>query len=580
MQENNIDGQGQVNDQTQNVINTVPVAENSLPEQVTVPVAEVATAPEPVVMPVQDSSSNVVAPPYFNQVQPVSSIPVNEPVIDHATRLDSQPIIGSSPKPIGSGNNGKKIKIILIALTAVAVLIGGFFAIKYFFLDNSKSAIENKALGLLFAQDKPIPIEKDGLYGFIDTNGKMLIEPKYTSIVDGFHGDFAVVSKKNEDNDASFYFSNTYNVIDKSGQEKAQSDYGSGIEFIDEYSVWIINSRLYDEKLNPITAEDVKVDYVDSGYISFTKAADNTFGIMNLRGDIKYVSTVPEGGMFLSADLNDRDDNIKEVYGTLTLYESNEAIVNFETGKVVYDFGQKDVIAEDDNIFKLYDNDLSDDDQYIYVAKDKIVFQTDKNKTAGLEFYSAKDQILEVSYRYGRDKKYYDIKNDQILDKAPDRSSSSDDIQDLIELEYGYKEMNCSGKKGIIKGEEIILSCDYDSILFLNSDVFKYVKNKTGKEIVIAKNNDNQSVIDLRSKAVLKTFNNGGVNNGRSSIFISNDWYTGNDTITVYNMINNKSAEFDKDSGIEYYTNYFIVKKDDKKSYYNSDLKKIYEADQ
>jgi len=574
MQENNIDGQGQVNDQAQNVNNTVPVVENSLPEQVTAPVIVSPPASSSVVMPAQDPSLNAVVNPYFNQSQPVVGVTNNASVVNPAPVFNNQPIaIGSSNPKV---NIGKIIKIVLIAIAAIGVLIGGYFAIKYFFLDNSKAAIENKALELKYAQDRPIEIKKDGLYGFIDTNGKTIIEPKYTMVVEGFHGDFAYVAKKDGSSDASYYNNNDYFIINKSGEEKVKADYGTSIEYIEEYSVWIINSRLYDEKLNPITGENYKIEYIDSGYISFKNDTDKTFGIMNMRGDTKFVKNVTEGDSFLIAGLGDRDSSLKEVYGVITMSESNEAIVNFETGKVVYDFGQKNVIEEDDNIFELYDNDNPDDNQMIYVAKDKIVFQTEKNKIVDLEFYNFNDQILKVEYGYSN-YKYYDIKNDKLLDKAPSGYSSSSQTIDIIELEFGYKQMDCSNKKGIIKGEDIILPCEYDRVTFITSEVFKYVKNKTGKEIVVAENGDKYSIIDLRNKSVLKTFDVGIVSTSQYSVFLSNDYYSGDETITVFNMINNKSADFDKDSDINYSTNYFTVKKDGKKAYYNGDFKKIYE---
>ena len=589
MQDKDINEPEQINGQILNAVGQQAVSGSSVfPEQpmpsptVTTPIMPapipVPVAAEPVVLPSAEPALGAGANSYFSPTQSDGIISHNVPVVAPASVVNNQPIISGSSKP--KANIGKIIKIILIALAAVAVLIGGYFAIKYFFLDNSKSAIENKALELKYAQDRPIAIKKGKLYGFIDTEGKTIIEPKYDAVVEDFHGNFAIVYNEDDSSDTSYfdYDDRNYFVISKSGEEKFQANYRGNIEYFEDYNAWIINSRLYDEKLNPITEENNSISYVDNGYVSFRNNTDDTFGVMDMKGNVKYTKKIPEGDSFISADLDDRDSSLKEVYGVLTLRDGKDAIVNFETGKVVYDYGQKNVIVEEDNIFKLYDNDKPDEDQKIYVANDKIVFETDKNAIIDLEFYSLKDQILRVEYNYSNKYKYYDIKNNQLQDTPPAGSSSSNYSPDIIELEFGYKEMSCNGKKGIVKGEEIILPCDYMEISFINSNVFKYIRNKTGKEIVATFNDGKYFAIDLKSKAVLKEFNEGYLNYSQSSVFLFNDTYRDN-PITVYNMLNNKSSDFDKDSEMEYYTNYFTVEKDGKKAYYNGDFKKIYEED-
>ena len=77
-----------------------------------------------------------------------------------------------------------KLKIVLIAVSII-VLLG----ISFLILKKSKKSNFNYAI---FDQNKPIIIKKDGKYGYINTSGKVIVEPQYEDVRD-FNGNYAIV---------------------------------------------------------------------------------------------------------------------------------------------------------------------------------------------------------------------------------------------------------------------------------------------------------------------------------------------------------------------------------------------------
>lgn len=220
--------------------------------------------------------------------------------------------------------------------------------------------------------------------------------------------------------------------------------------------------------------------------------------------------------------------------------------------------------------------------KYLFFVNNKLAYQTNEY-VYDLELIDYKNQILEIDYGYDYDelgkkqrRYYYDVKENKILEEMP-FSISVDLGIDLIEVSYGFKEYYSSGKYGLMSADEVIIPCEYDGIGYLNVDLFKYMKTH-GKELVLLEK-DNQSILyNIKNSKTITTFNSKYISDYDYSTFIKYK-YTENGYITtvVYNLLSEKSMTFDKDDVISIGSNYITCEKNNKKIYYNTDFKEIYE---
>lgn len=82
-----------------------------------------------------------------------------------------------------------------------------------------------------------------------------------------------------------------------------------------------------------------------------------------------------------------------------------------------------------------------------------------------------------------------------MLSEKPSKETSY-----AIESLTGYKSFTSNNKHGVMKGDKTILSCEYDDIEFLSPTIFKFIKSKTRKELVLAKKDGNYELINLKNK--------------------------------------------------------------------------------
>ena len=150
-----------------------------------------------------------------------------------------------------------KLKITLIVVSIV-VLLG----ISFLILKKGKKGNLNYAI---FDQNKPIIIKKDGKYGYINTSGKVIVEPKYED-VRNFNGNYAIVYEMVKTDDGE---KKLCKIIDKNGKVKItpQEDGYCSIEYISDYNIYIIDNKLYDSNLQKLSSDDKNVKYNKDGYL-------------------------------------------------------------------------------------------------------------------------------------------------------------------------------------------------------------------------------------------------------------------------------------------------------------------------
>ena len=471
-----------------------------------------------------------------------------------------------SPKPQKSL---KELLPIIIAIVAIVVLVVGGILIAM----GSGNA-DSKSLKLIFDEDKLIPVKVGDKCGYISPkNGKMVIEPTFKN-VSTFYGKYASVEYS--DNGTT-----KYGIIDKSGKIKLSADSKSDIKVVSEYGLYIVNGVLYNDNLKALTDSNTTVYYEDSGYCSYIKknklGLQVEAGIYNPKGKKIYKYKLAATDTDFSCKISDASESLKEVYAVVSVYSglnSKNAIVNLSNGKYVYKFTDKDITSEDDNIFSLKDNSSSDTETFLCAAKNKIAYQT--SEYTSVSYYDYDKKILELynsnadsSNRYA----YYDLNKKKVLSEKPEKTSS-DELASLI----GYSSYSNNGKYGVMKKDKVILSSDYDKIEFLSPTTFNYIKNTKKQELVVAKKGDEYSLINLKNKKAIKTFNATSVTTYSTSTFIKGKLKDSSETF-VYNLSTGKMMTFDKNASVSVYSNYVTATKDGTTTYYNTKLKEIYKAD-
>lgn len=473
-------------------------------------------------------------------------------------------------------------KIILIVLAVIIVALG---VIAFFYFRGRSNSGETMNLNAIFDPEKPIVIKKENKYGYITSDGEVMIEPQYNSASD-FYGDYAIVMV-DKPAESTFYGEEIYQVIDRKGNVKASAESYSSPEYVSEYDIWIINGVLYNSKLKPITKEGISVIYESNGYLTYTDVINSNSGIMNYKGKTVFswaLSTI-------SADICD-SEYTDELYAIVNSYSDTEveAVISLKTGDTLYSLENPDkynLSSEKDGIFYLYNTDNYEDKTWLYFDDNKLVYQTTE-KIDDLYFYDYDNQILQLDYGYwhenaGKSERYYyyDVEDKKLLTNKPEKSAESDKELDLMELVYGYKEFSSNGKYGLIANDKIVLPCEYESINFVGEALFNYMKEEYNQELILLERDDKTMLMDLNSQKALTTFDSTYVYDSARSTFLKasiyEDWTTTG--YVIYNVISGKSMTVDVNDTYSINSNYITITKDNKKTYYNTKLEEIYVED-
>lgn len=92
-------------------------------------------------------------------------------------------------------------RIWIIGALVLTIVIG----VTIIFLN---SGYKNPLHAAIYDPKKPVPVEENGVFGYVDFEGEMLIEPQYET-ADPFYGDFALVKTNDE--------TSKYKIIDRTG---------------------------------------------------------------------------------------------------------------------------------------------------------------------------------------------------------------------------------------------------------------------------------------------------------------------------------------------------------------------------
>lgn len=559
------------------------LAPNLLATQVIPTVAPEAPAPVPPMEPVAPAPvQQPVAP------APVAATPVAQPTPVAPAPVAPTPVAPVQPTtapvaptvapgmPVPKKGMNKKILIPIIAVAVVALIVVALLVVPKIL--GGSGADELAKAKIVLDTDRPIPIKEDGKYGFISSKGKVIIEPKYEDVGE-FYGDYAVVAVENDDDDA--WTDYKYQVINQKGKEQLDEAVYLEPEYYPEYGIWVIDGKLYNEKLKQTSAEGEEIDYIGQGYLTYSNMDKNKSGIMTPSGK-KIWSW---DGWSIDASISKNEYGDDDLYATVNSYldDEQEVIVSLKKKKIVYELEDRENhnIMEDNNgVFEIYNTNTYDTHTYLYFCNGKLAYESKDSELEGIEIYDYEKQIIRLEYGYDEDYKYYDAKKGKEVDKSTlEEKDEYEDESDLTELKYGFKEFESSYKYGIISGDKILIQSKYEGVEFLEYAPFLYMKEVKNKELALFETENEYILMNVRNAKEVAKFDADYVGMSQTSSFLNfsqyEDYYE-TDKYIVYNLITGKQKEFAGDVEIELGSNYITVEDDDKITYYNTKLESIY----
>lgn len=468
----------------------------------------------------------------------------------------------------------------LITLGSVSIL-GGC---------GNSSSDEDNPINLL--EDTPIKIREGEKHGFVDSSGKIIVEPVYDYATEFYNG-YACVGKDTGD------FERVYKIVDKNGNDVITAE--KDISCIDN-KCWVIDDTLYDLDLQKISDDGIIGERIGDNYFTFDDIEKNkTFGVIDYKGKKIFKSKTASESDYLYVDTS-YNSQYDEEYAVFDIVEHKFSgnqekwgIYSPQSNKMIYDFQSEYNISDNnDNLFSLSDpKEESEMAKYIFIRNDEVFYESEPTE-AYVGFEDDGGYILCFS----EDNKttYYNIFTKETSKNEDDLRLSDDDFKNIegaeIFIDEEFREPLYEGseyivfekddKYGLAKGEEVILPAEYDDVNW-GRDFIYTTEKQSGQQIIFfsKENKDNEVIVseyDLKSGKIVNEFNGKDGFSSFDSIFCRFDDYQKNEQ-TVTNYFTGKSATFSKDDLIQRFSNYFIVLSETTSEVYNADLEKIYSTD-
>lgn len=562
------------------------LAPNLLATQVIPTVAPEAPAPVPLMEPVAPAPvQQPVAP------APVAETPVAQPAPVAPAPVAPTPVAPVQPTtapvaptvapgmPVPKKGMNKKILIPIIAVAAVALIVVALLVVPKIL--GGSGADELAKAKIVLDTDRPIPIKEDGKYGFISSKGKVIIEPKYEDVGE-FYGDYAVVAVENDDDDA--WTDYKYQVINQKGKEQLDEAVYLEPEYYPEYGIWVIDGKLYNEKLKQTSAEGEEIDYIGQGYLTYSNMDKDKSGIMTASGKKVW----SWDGWSIDADLSENDYSDEDLYAIVRSYldDEQEVILSLKKKKIVYeleDLDNNQISEEDNGVFSIFDTNTYDTHTRMYFYNGKLAYESKDSELEDINIYDYEQQIIQLYYGYDSNYdsvyEYYDAKKGKEVDESTLEEKDEYEDEDLYELKYGFKPFESSYKYGLMSGDKILVQSKYEDVHFLEYNIFLYMKEVKNKELVLFETEKEMILMNVKNQKEIAKFDADYVGMYSSSSFLKleqyEDYYD-TEKYIIYNVITGEQKEFDGDADIELGSNYITVEDDDKITYYNTKLESIY----
>ena len=336
-------------------------------------------------------------------------------------------------------------------LYVVIIMLIGF----EFFITKTGNILND--LKVYGSDNQPIKIIQNDKYGYIDSYGEKVVNPKYIYAEDFVNG-YAIVRNS----------SNLPLIINKGGKEVVPSGTYFSIYRADKNIVCskATKAGLKYGVLDPNLKEIIPFNYDSINYLGdlYSFVNENTVGIINMDGkEIFTYKLTDNDSKTIKVNKSNVSDDVTS-YGVVTVNKTSQ-IVNLETGKVSSSPTLNKVIAEDNNVF--YEITKNSSKKYMYVQDDKVLVESESYKSMSVK-------------------------------------SITSGVIKAINDKYGYEFISTSSLEQIKKGLN-------NTETFEGDNVFMYIRRnykKNFNEIVLIKNGKEFKTIDGNYE-VYKGFKNG-----------------------------------------------------------------------
>lgn len=336
-------------------------------------------------------------------------------------------------------------------LYVVIIMLIGF----EFFITKTGNILND--LRVYGSDNQPIKIIQNDKYGYIDSYGEKVVNPKYIYAEDFVNG-YAIVRNS----------SNLPLIINKGGKEVVPSGTYFSIYRADKNIICskATKAGLKYGVLDPNLREIIPFNYDSINYLGniYSFVNENTVGIINSNGKeiFTYKLTNNDSKVIKVSKSNVSDGVIP--YGVVTVNKTSQ-IVNLETGKSSSSPTLNKIVAEDNNVF--YEITKNSSKKYMYVQDDKVLVESESYKSMSVK-------------------------------------SITSGVIKAINDKYGYEFISTSSLEQIKKGLN-------NTEAFEGNNVFMYIRRnykKNFNEIVLIKNGKEFKTIDGNYE-VYKGFKNG-----------------------------------------------------------------------
>ena len=459
------------------------------------------------------------------------------------------------PAKVGEFFSNKKAFYILIgasaALLVAAVVVLG--VIRPF-----RTVVLGVNVNQSFDQNQLIPFKDGGLFGYMDTRGRIVISPRFDK-ARSFNGRFAIVTSGDRDQ-----------IINRKGD--VQIDALRETIFYDEVSgTWLAGGTLYNKNLKRVSKNKYDVRRSSRGLYPYVAGEEH--GIMNSRGKVLYEC----GNLPCTVETSVTIKELRDTYALVTIQGGNRVIINANSGRVILEYGETtDVEVKDNNIFAV--TSVENGRQvafYRYIERNRIAIETEEGVTFSL--FDAKNQFFLTDFGEtwadrGRSSRYafFRQKDDSFFATTARRALTVD------ELTTGLSRSSCGNNKhGINSGENEVLKCEYDDVELLDASLFVFLRRRVGQEIVILKNDGKYTLYDMRKGKILMSTEMPIQFASNSPFFASYD--SRSEKVMVYNAITGATEQLPT-AGATSWTqgaNFFSVNSTGRIRYYNNRLEEI-----
>ena len=336
-------------------------------------------------------------------------------------------------------------------LYVVIIMLIGF----EFFITKTGNILND--LKVYGSDNQPIKIIQNDKYGYIDSYGEKVVNPKYIYAEDFVNG-YAIVRNS----------SNLPLIINKGGKEVVPSGTYFSIYRADKNIICskATKAGLKYGVLDPNLREIIPFNYDSINYLGniYSFVNENTVGIINSNGkEIFTYKLTNNDSKVIKVNKSNVSDGVIP-YGVVTVNKTSQ-IVNLETGKSSYSPTLNKIVAEDNNVF--YEITKNSSKKYMYVQDDKVLVESESYKSMSVK-------------------------------------SITSGVIKAINDKYGYEFISTSSLEQIKKGLN-------NTEAFEGDNVFMYIRRnykKNFNEIVLIKNGKEFKTIDGNYE-VYKGFKNG-----------------------------------------------------------------------